>query len=236
MNNVKVQFSGLTHETMLSMQETYAKDALLWKLLVKPFREHPDGDRRYWKGEFWGKYMRGCALICAYTQDDGLYKILEDTVRDMLSTQDELGRFSSYAVEKEFDGWDIWCRKYVLLGMQFFMEICRDGLLKAQIIQALKKHADYIIERVGYDEGKIPVHETSQAWGAANSASILQPIVKLYKQTGEERYLTWAKKLIANQQSNGENIFLNAFENKKAPFGGALMFALLFFKPQQYMA
>ena len=138
MNKTKVQFNGLTHQTMLSMQETYAKDALLWKLLVKPFREHPDGDRRYWKGEFWGKYMRGCALICAYTQDDGLYAVLEETVRDMLSTQDELGRFSSYAVEKEFDGWDIWCRKYVMLGMQFFMEICRDGLLKAQIVEALK--------------------------------------------------------------------------------------------------
>ncbi len=218
MDMAKLQWTGVAHEAFVSMQDKYAKDELLWKLLVKPFRELPDGGRNTWKGEFWGKFMRGSALICAYTQDDGLYAVLENSVRDMLTTQDELGRFSSYTVETEFNGWDIWCRKYVMLGMQYFMEICRDDLLKAQIIQALKKHADYIIERVGYEDGKIPVHETSKAWGAANSASLLQPIVKLYKQTGEQRYLAWAKLLIKNQNSNGENIFLNAFENTKAPF------------------
>ncbi len=218
MNMAKLQWTGVAHEAFLSMQNTYAKDELLWKLLVKPFRELPDGEKNYWKGEFWGKYMRGCALICAYTQDDALYAVLENSVRDMLTTQDKLGRFSTYTVETEFNGWDIWCRKYVMLGMQYFMEICRDGVLKAQIVEALKKHADYIIDRVGYEDGKIPVHETSKAWGAANSASLLQPMVKLYKQTGEERYLTWAKLLIKNQNSNGENIFVNAFEDKKAPF------------------
>ena len=107
----QVKWQGLTHEAFISMQETYAKDELLWKLLVKPFRTAPDGDRATWKGEFWGKFMRGCALICAYTQDDALYSVLEDSVRDMLTTQDIRGRFSTYSLETEFTGWDIWCRK-----------------------------------------------------------------------------------------------------------------------------
>ncbi len=218
MNQAKVQWQGIIHEAYISMQETYAKDDFLWRLLVKPFRSTPDDAKLSWKGEFWGKFMRGSSLICAYTQDDELYKLLENSVRDMLSTQDDLGRISTYSVEKEFHGWDLWCRKYVMLGMQFFMEICRDDLLKAQIVEALVKHADYIIERVGYAEGKIPVHETSHIWGGVNSASLLQPIVKLYKQTKQERYLTWAKQLIANQQASGENVFANAFEDKKAPF------------------
>lgn len=218
MQNTRVHFSGLIHDRFLSMQETYAKDGLLWQLLVTPFRTQPDGDRLTWKGEFWGKYMRGCALIYGYTRDEGLYFVLENSVKELLSTQDELGRIATYSVEKEFDGWDIWCRKYVMLGMQYFYDVCENVALKVQIVEALKKHADYIIDRVGYEEGKIPVHETSKAWGAANSASLLQPIVKLYKQTGEERYLQWAKLLIKNQNSNGENIFLNAFENAKAPF------------------
>ena len=218
MNQAKVQWQGIIHEAYISMQETYAKDDFLWRLLVKPFRGTPDDAKLSWKGEFWGKFMRGSSLICAYTQDDELYKLLENSVRDMLSTQDELGRFSTYSVENEFKGWDLWCRKYVMLGMQFFMEICRDDLLKAQIIEALVKHADYIIERVGYEEGKIPFHETSQWWCGINSVSLLQPMVKLYKQTKHERYLTWVKNTIAGQQANGENIFATAFENKKAPF------------------
>lgn len=218
MNNTKITWNGLMQNAFTSMQDTYAKDEFLWQLLVKPFRTMPDGDRGTWKGEFWGKYMRGCAMICAYTQDEELYQVLERSVCDMLATQDELGRFSTYAADNEFHGWDIWCRKYAMLGMQYFLEICKDEALQARIITALKKHADYIIERVGYNEGQIPVHETSKAWGAANSASLLQPIVKLYKATKEERYLAWAKQLIANQNSNGENIFRNAFENNKAPF------------------
>lgn len=215
---MQIQWTGLIDERMRNMQETYAKDAFLWKLLVKPFRGTPDDARLSWKGEFWGKFMRGCALICAYTQDDELYAVLEKTVRDLLTTQDELGRIATYSVEKEFNGWDIWSRKYVMLGMQYFLDICRDAALEKQIVSALKKHADYIIDRVGYTGNKIPVHQTSAAWGAANSSSILQPMVKLYKKTGDEKYLNWAKEIIRYQNVGEENLFALAFENKKAPF------------------
>ena len=63
--------------------------------------------------------MRGAcftlASLPAGEETDELYAVLEITVRDLLTTQDGLGRISTYSAEKEFRGWDLWGRKYVML-------------------------------------------------------------------------------------------------------------------------
>ena len=79
--------------------------------------------------------------ISEYTKDEELYEILTDTVKALLTKQDELGRFSTYAVDKEFNGWDMWSRKYVLLGFQYFLDICRDEKLYAEILTDLEARA-----------------------------------------------------------------------------------------------
>ena len=70
-------------------------------------------------------YCVGQALIAAKELEE---KGIKATVIDMMSTQDELGRISTYKTEEEFDAWDIWSRKYVLLGMEYFIEISDDEL------------------------------------------------------------------------------------------------------------
>ena len=74
--------------------------------------------------------MRGACFVYSYSHNPKLYEVLTATVKDLLSAQDELGRISSYAVSHEFDGWDLWGRKYVLLGMQYYLEICQDEEFK----------------------------------------------------------------------------------------------------------
>ena len=97
-----------------------------WMLFVKQYRdvtditaEDPIG-RIGWRGEFFGKMMRGACMTYQYTKNQRLYDLLQATVLDMLETQDALGRFSTYTVEAEFNGWDMWSRKYVLLGLLHF--------------------------------------------------------------------------------------------------------------------
>ena len=70
-----------------------------------------------WRGEYWGKMMRVACFVYSYSKDEKLYEILTDTVIDMLSAQEASGRISSYGVHHEFEAWDLWSRKYVLLGM-----------------------------------------------------------------------------------------------------------------------
>ena len=59
----------------------------------------------------------------------------------MINAAEPDGRISSYRKEREFRGWDIWCRKYVLLGMQYFIEICKDDELKNKIIKGISLDA-----------------------------------------------------------------------------------------------
>ncbi len=198
------------------MQAEQLTDAAQWAKFVQVFRDQPDSDNLGWRGEYWGKMMRGAALVYKYTKDGELYAVLEGTVRDLLTVADEDGRVSSYRRETEFCGWDMWCRKYVLLGMQYFLEITEDGALTDEIITFLKGHADYILRHVG--EGKMPVTATSNFWLGLNSSSILEPMVRLYQQTGEQRYLDFARHIVQCGGAADQNIFEKAYENKLLPY------------------
>lgn len=123
----------------------------------------------------------------SYTRDKALYEILAQTVRDMLECQDVKGRISTYSEAREFDGWDIWGRKYVLLGMQYFVEICADEELKREIVASMVKQVEYIMSKIGEEEGKLSINKATRHWRGLNSSSILEPIVRLYVITHEKK-------------------------------------------------
>ena len=55
---------------------------------------------------------------------------MKKTVLDMIDSANDEGRISSYYKNHEFEAWDIWSRKYVLLGMEYFLEVCEDDELE----------------------------------------------------------------------------------------------------------
>ncbi len=199
-----------------------SKNKTLWSAFVQLFRCPTDALDGGWSGEFWGKMMRGACWIYKYTQDEELYGIIDGAIRDLLTTQNEDGRFSSYEKKLEFTYWDMWCRKYVLLGMQYFYDICRDEELKETIISALNRHLDYIVEHIGEGEGQIDILESTThnpaTWGALNSSSILEPVVRQYSLTGNKKYLDFAAYLVRRGGSKWGNIYTLAIEGKKAPY------------------
>lgn len=119
------KFNEIVERTMDFVCKEQLLDTTLWARFVEQFRCHSDSSDAGWRGEFWGKMMRGACFVYSYTKDEGLYEILTRTVSDIVSSADELGRISTYSVEKEFTGWDIWGRKYVLLGLQYFWKYAR---------------------------------------------------------------------------------------------------------------
>lgn len=181
-------------------------DAEKWVLFVEQFRIRWDSNNWGWRGEYWGKMMRGAALTYRATKDEKLYAVLVDTVNDLLSTQEKNGRISTYSVESEFNGWDMWARKYILLGMEYFLDICKSKAFAKKIINAMKRHANYIAKHVGDGRKQKTVFETSGNWGALNSCSILEPFVKLHVLTGEQKYLDFATYLV--NTGFGENFNL----------------------------
>lgn len=212
----ETRFEGLAHDAALFLQNEHLTNAEQWAKFVDIYRSQPDGENRGWKGEFWGKMMRGACLVYAYTRDEALYTVLTDSVRDMLTVAEADGRVSSYSREKEFDCWDLWCRKYVMLGCEYYLEICTDENFKKDIIKFISKCADYILLYIGEDKKHIT--SASRSWYGINSSSILEPTVRLYKLTGEQKYLDFATYIVNEGGAVGINIFELAYENRLYPY------------------
>lgn len=190
-----------------------------WDRFVKQFKLEDADSNHGWRGEYWGKMMRGACFVYGYSKDPKLYEMLEDTVRDMLTAQEESGRISSYGEYHQYTYWDMWCRKYVLLGMQYFLEICTDKALSEQIIQSMCRQVDYMMQHIGEEsEGKLPVTKASNYWKGLNSSSILEPIVRLYSLTNEQKYLDFATHIVNAGGFSMANLFDYAYEDKLAPY------------------
>lgn len=215
---VEIKATGIMDSAVRFVIENQLKRRDTWQKAVEVYGTREDVLDGRWRGEYFGKQMRGAALICEYTQDQELYEILTDTVKDLLTKQDEYGRFSTYTAEDEFRGWDMWCRKYVLVGMLYYLRICKDEALRATIIEACKKHLDYILSKIGKEDGKIAITSTSHWWGCVNSCTILEPTVEVYKLTGEKRYLDFAEYIISLGGSNDCDLVDLALNSELYPY------------------
>lgn len=213
-----MQLRGLADWAARFLQDYSMKEPDLWARFVEVFRVQQDGINQGWRGEFWGKMMRGASMIYAYTQDPELYEILTASVKDLMTAAEEDGRISSYTRETEFDSWDLWSRKYIMLASEYYLEICKDEALKKEIITFISRCADYIIAHIGEGEGKKDITTASRSWFGINSSSILEPIVRLYKLTGEQKYLDFASYIVHRGGAADINIFELAYENKLYPY------------------
>ena len=191
----------------------------LWARFVEQFREEDADAEAGWRGEYWGKMMRGACFVYSYSRKPELLEILRATVRDMMSTAEEDGRISTYARHHEFDGWDIWARKYVLLGMQYYLEIDPECTDRADIIRCMCRQVDCIMEKIGpKSEGKTPIAKATRHWRGLNSSSLLEPVVRLYSLSGEKKYLDFATYIVESGGTDVENIFELAYRDELAPY------------------
>ncbi len=212
-------YKGSADRAARLVQDEFLLCADTWRMFVEQYRSNVDDENLGWRCEYWGKMMRGSVFTYEYTKDDCLYDVLTDAVVDMLSAQQPSGRFSTYSVEKEFDSWDLWGRKYILLGFEYFLDICKDPALAERIKKAICAHADYIMEYVGREEdGKKLITKCTRHWLGLNSSSILEPYVRLYNITGEQKYLDFATYIVECGGTSEGNVFEKAYENELDPF------------------
>lgn len=172
--------------------------------LIEPFR-HREETRR-WQSEFWGKWILSAIAAYDYTKDPEILQIIQKAVTGLLATQTSDGYIGNYAKEAQLQSWDIWGRKYTLLGLLAYYDISQDK----KALDAAKKLADYLLSQVG--PGKIDIIKTGNFRGMPSS-SILEPMVFLYRHTGDQRYFNFAK-YIANQweTADGPQLISKAIE------------------------
>ena len=211
-----IQAKGIMDDAVRFVIDHQLKDRKTWKLYIDVFTSRVDSADERWRGEYFGKQMRGACYAYMYTLDEELYHILTWAAEEIIKTQDAYGRISTYTADHEFCGWDMWCRKYVLTGLQHYYRICKDEGLKERILTACCKHLDYIVDKIG--TGKIEITSTSKWWGAVNSCTILEPAVELYRMTGCEKYLAFAKYIISTGGSSDCNLVELALDGSLMPY------------------
>lgn len=214
----RFQYRGPVDAAARFIQQSQLLQPRLWRRFVQQFRQDADFDAG-WRGEYWGKMMRGACFVWAYTRDRALYDILRTTVEDMLQSADADGRISSYGRDHEFDSWDLWCRKYVLLGLQYFLEICDNPALGARITDSMCRQLEYIMARIGpAEEGKKPITSATRNWRGLNASSLLEPVVRLYNITGCPRYLDFAGYIVGEGATDVEDLFTLAWQDELYPY------------------
>ncbi len=217
--SVQRKFNGISDELLRFAEKKQLKDRDVWKVIVKQFAiGNVDDEDCGWRGEYWGKLMRGACMTYQYTGDEELYDILTTVTVDLIAAQDEDGRIATYSKAGEFQGWDMWSRKYVLLGLIHYHEICKDPVLKENVISAACRHLDYVIAHVGEEDGKISITQTSPVWRGINSSSILEPVVRMYALTKKQSYLDFASYIVDHGGAEDFNMFEAAYEDKLYPY------------------
>lgn len=173
--------------------------------LVEPFRTQTE--TRLWQSEFWGKWMLSAVDAWKYTQDAELMQTMQTAVAGLLKTQLESGYIGNYAPEAQLTQWDIWGRKYSMLGLIRYFEITGDK----KALAAAQKVADHLLTQAG--PGKKDITFTGNYHGMASS-SVLEPIVYLYNHTGEKRYLDFAEYIVKQWETpDGPKLISKALNN-----------------------
>lgn len=174
--------------------------------LIEPFRNKTE--TRLWQSEFWGKWMLSAIAAYKYQPEPELLSIIKNAVAGILETQLPNGYIGNYTPESQLTQWDIWGRKYSMLGLIRYYEISNDknALLAAQRV------ADHLLSQIG--PGKTNIIQTGNYHGMASS-SVLEPIVYLYNHTKEKRYLDFANYIAEQWETeNGPKLISKAVEGE----------------------
>ena len=185
-----------------------------------------------WRGEFWGKLMLSAARVADYTQDAGLLKFIQDECHRLMALQDDDGYLGSYTDKErvaftEETGrmmdqnpafgwhclWNLWNRKYLIWAMLMVAKVTKDQAIMDSVVRQMDQWID-MMHRLG-----IPLYVTGndQIMGVA-SMSVLKPLVMLYEETKNKKYLDYAAEMLPDwdrEDGKGPNFFRNAFNGKE---------------------
>ena len=204
----KVQLSGFLEKDIQNSIAHWNKGVVPYPKLVEFFRT---GRPQFALGEMWGKAVRSGCMFYRYTQDSELKRLMTATVKDLLSTERSNGSISCVPVEQQPDsgGGDLWERKYVLLALdEYYEQVEADP----EVLASMIRQADCLIGQIG-DPPKTPITELGWSPNHIESSTLLEPIMRLYKLTGYQRYLDFAQYIVRSGGSKGYNLFDQAFEN-----------------------
>lgn len=177
------------------LEASYANRILAqdYERLIHPFTQHDE--HSCWQGEFWGKWFTSAALAYNYKHTPQLMNTLTKAAEGLMATQTPEGYIGNYAPESRLKAWDIWGRKYVMLGLISYYDITKDK----RALEAAKKEADFLMKELMEKNAKIV--KMGNHRGMATS-SVLEPICQLYVRSGNKKYLDFAEEIVRQWETS----------------------------------
>lgn len=157
--------------------------------VVKPYREKKEIGSDGWRCEYWGKWFTSLALADAYQSTPETRAKLQQAVTALLETAAPDGYLGTRVPEHRLKGWDVWGRKYALLGLMAYYDRTGDPA----VLDSARRHLDTLLAQIGPDKANIA--DVGEHKGLAAS-SVLEPVVLLYQRGGDAKYLEFAQYIV----------------------------------------
>ena len=157
-----------------------------------------------WIGEHMGKWLHAATLAWAYTGDAALREKIDAAVAGLIAAQEPDGYLGTYPPGQRFGlyenaDWDVWSHKYNLLGLLTYYRYTGS----APALQAARRIGDLLL-------ASFPAQHSINAAGThlgMAATSVLEPVVLLYRLTGDTRYLGFARYIVgAYDEAGGPGI------------------------------
>lgn len=155
-----------------------------------------------WAGEHIGKYLETACNVWKNTGDKRLKTQMDRLMYQLVNSQMADGYLGTYTPDEYWTSWDVWSHKYNLYGLLAYYKTT--GYKPA--LDACKKMGDLLCATFGDKQGQRDIILAGTHEGMA-ATSVLDPMVELYKYTGEKKYLDFCYYILeAWEQKNGPKI------------------------------
>lgn len=180
--------------------------------LVEVFNPEKRTETHQWQSEFWGKWFTSAVLAYQFQPTEELYQALEKAVNGLIKYQTADGYIGNYADTHRLQQWDIWGRKYCMLGLLAFYDIKQDK----KVLKAAENLAQSLMDDLNKVDGIIVTKGNYRGMAAS---SILEPLCQLYTKTNNKKYLEFAEEIV-NQWSreDGPKLIEKSAENVASRF------------------
>lgn len=147
--------------------------------------------KQNWVGEHVGKYLEAASNSWRYSHEPRLKAQMDRILIILLNTQKDNGYLGTYTPDQYWTNWDVWSHKYNLVGLLAYYK--STGYLPA--LDAAKRIGDLLCITFGDNPDQMDIVTSGTHVGMA-SASVLDPIVDLYRYSGDSKYLEFAHYII----------------------------------------
>jgi uncharacterized protein len=177
--------------------------------LLEGYRNRPG--RQAWDGEHIGKWLHAATLAWANSGDPALRRKLDEAVTELVRCQTDDGYLGTYLPKDRWTAWDVWSHKYNLIGLLTYVRYTGNTAPLA----ACQRMADLLCQTFGDTPGKRDILRAGEHVGMAPT-SVLEPMVLLYRLTGEPRYLEFCQYILRSwEQPHGPKIISTLLKDRR---------------------